>query len=138
MTKIRDADLLTLFRHESSNSSTTTNARATSYISSEVHELCVKWGRGWEDGVTSVKNRCAKSYETSGGGRGTRIELGERGITENGAPTPEISRFPPYKTFLQRMADIFGCAGANATKNTPFERFRRAEWESQFARGTGE
>ncbi|KIK12084.1 hypothetical protein PISMIDRAFT_689819 [Pisolithus microcarpus 441] len=36
------------------------------------------------------------------------------------------------------MADIFGCAGPNATENIPFERSRRVELESRFARGTGE
>ncbi|KAI6024874.1 hypothetical protein BKA83DRAFT_4124705 [Pisolithus microcarpus] len=218
MTKTRDVVLLTLFRHENSNNSATTNARATSHISSgrsrlvdsrlkeandsarnclsygpnalgarraalrrwgtawrcptklwevvgmnlgswekkesgkkisssrstsvkserfgaEGHELCVKPGRGWENGVALVKNCWAKSHETSEGGRGMRRELGERGNTENGAPSPEISQFSSYKTFLQGMADIFGCAEATATKRIPLERSRRVDPESRFARG---
>ncbi|KAI6011857.1 hypothetical protein PISMIDRAFT_682419, partial [Pisolithus microcarpus 441] len=83
-------------------------------------------------------NRWAKSHETSEGGRGMRRELGERRNMENGAPSPEILQISSYSVFLQRMGDIFGCAGANATKITSFERSHRVERESQFARGTSE
>ncbi|KAI6017258.1 hypothetical protein PISMIDRAFT_679583 [Pisolithus microcarpus 441] len=83
-------------------------------------------------------NRWAKSHETSEGSRGMRRELGERGNMENGAPSPEISQFSSYKTFLQGTGHISRCAKANATKNTSCERSRRVELESKFARGMGE
>ncbi|KAI6018894.1 hypothetical protein BKA83DRAFT_4127437 [Pisolithus microcarpus] len=122
--------------HQVSSSSFT--SEKSERFGAGVHELCVKWGRGWEDGIALAKNRWAESYETSGGDGGTRGELGERGNTENGAPNPELFQISSYKAFLQGTGHISGCTEANATKNIPFERSRRVEHESQFARGMGE
>ncbi|KAI6011748.1 hypothetical protein BKA83DRAFT_4482936 [Pisolithus microcarpus] len=102
----------------------------------ELRELGSKRGRGWENGVALVRNRSMEFRETSGGGRDVREGLGERGNKGNRAPSPEILQISSYSVFLQRMGDIFGCAGANATKNTSSERSRRVERESRFARGT--
>ncbi|KAI6036958.1 hypothetical protein BKA83DRAFT_1139053 [Pisolithus microcarpus] len=156
MTKICDADPPTLFRHKNPDNSGTVDACGTSCISSgryrrvvsrlrkaerfgrELRELGSKRGRGWENGVALVRNRSTEFRETSGGGRDVRKGLGERGNRGNRAPSPEILQISPYSVFLQRMGDIFGCAGANATKNTSSERSCRVERESRFARGTSE
>ncbi|KAI6106770.1 hypothetical protein EDD16DRAFT_158724 [Pisolithus croceorrhizus] len=77
-------------------------------------------------------------YETSGGDSDVRGELGDRGNRENGAPNPEIFHISSYSAFLQRMGDIYRCAGPVMTKGIPFESYRRVGLESQIARGTDE
>ncbi|KIK12331.1 hypothetical protein PISMIDRAFT_689579 [Pisolithus microcarpus 441] len=118
MTKICDANLLTLFRHESSNSSTTTNARATSYISAGRSRLvdsrlkeandsqrnCLSHGLSKVGARRATLRRwgncLAVSYKTLGGGRDEHGELGDEESGKKGARSPEISAKlslpPPY------------------------------------------
>ncbi|KAI6095021.1 hypothetical protein EDD16DRAFT_1733547 [Pisolithus croceorrhizus] len=102
-----------------------------------VEPPCIVYRR-WEDGIASGSNHWAEFYETSGGDREARAELGERGNTRNGAPNPEIFAKWCDTACLPKNRDIFACVGAIATKGIPLERYRRVHPESRFARGTDE
>ncbi|KAI6119528.1 hypothetical protein EDD16DRAFT_1519359 [Pisolithus croceorrhizus] len=131
MSEIHEPDLATLSKYKNSNKFGTTKARATSCISSGP-----KRGRRWEDGIALMGNRWVEFYETSGGDSDVWGELGGHGNRENSAPNPEIFHISSYSAFLQRMGDIYRCAGPVMTKGIPFESYRRVGLESQFARGT--
>ncbi|KAI6097678.1 hypothetical protein EDD16DRAFT_1527510 [Pisolithus croceorrhizus] len=104
-----DPGLVTLLRHENSSNSTTTNARATSRISSGRCRLgdarlqeandsawnCMSYGQ------SEVGARRAASRD--GDARG---ESGERGIGEKRAPVPEISAKPSHTSLYTEKTHI--------------------------------
>ncbi|KAI6099165.1 hypothetical protein F5141DRAFT_1066733 [Pisolithus sp. B1] len=77
--------------------------------------------RGRGKGGAPRYNCSAKFYETLGGGRGHRVEMGECRNKKNDTPNAKLCQNLSYSTFHQKMGNISACTEANMTKNIPLE-----------------
>ncbi|KAI6113743.1 hypothetical protein EDD16DRAFT_1521123 [Pisolithus croceorrhizus] len=119
MSEMCDPGLVTLLRHENPNNSTTTNARATSRISSgrcRLGDARLQVANDSARNCMSYSQSEVECYKTPGGDGDARGESGERGIGEKRAPVPEISAKPSHTPLYTEQTHISTTAEHEAMK----------------------
>ncbi|KAI6109311.1 hypothetical protein EDD16DRAFT_1728839 [Pisolithus croceorrhizus] len=137
MSEMCDPGLVTLLRHENPNNSTTTNARATSRISSG---RCRLGDARLQEANDSARNCMSYGQSEVGARRAAsqgdgdaRGELGERGIGEKCAPVPEISAKLSHTLLSTEKTHISTSIERVGTKRVSPGLKRGRRWEDGIA-----